>query len=113
MATVKDRIQVHNTYTVRFASIEDSESAFSKAAINPASAYAELWSVSTQQFIALGSLGPNSVGSAATIEDNIITFTVPKTATTVFGDYKLFVTAVYADGEEVTEMVPFKIMARS
>jgi hypothetical protein len=111
---IKDRIYAGNTFALAYESLEpSSDGGFIETPMPPVSAYAEMWDVQNQEFIDLGVVGPNGVGAACTVEGNVISFTVPTSATGEAGDFRLFTTAVYADGQEVTEVHEFKIKARA
>jgi hypothetical protein len=113
MAIVKDKIIVSNTYSIAYNSVEPTSDGLGWVALNPVSAYAELWDVQNQAFIELGALGSSGKGIAATVTTNVVSYTLPSNKTTVAGDYKLFITAVYADDQEITEVRAFKILGKT
>lgn len=110
MAVKKDRIIVGNTYSVAYECVEPpADGVGDDLPLTPTSAYVELWSVETEQYIPLGTVGPNGVGAAATVVGNIVSYTVPSTKTTVAGDYKLYVTAIFSGSRVVTELRDFRV----
>lgn len=113
MATQKDKIIVGNSYSVAYECLEPSVDELSTTALNPSSGYAELWDVQNGAFISLGTLGTNGVGASVTIVDNIASYTVLGTKTTVAGDYKLYVTLFFSGSRTVTEVRPLKVIGIS
>lgn len=111
MPTVKDKIVIGSTYAVRYecllpADDTDSPFAFQRSAKNPSTATADLWDVQEQEYIPLG---PGSARSAtATIQGNVVTYTLPAHEVTQPGDYKLIITVNFPDGQTVRDIRPFK-----
>lgn len=112
MATTKDKIIVGATYSVAYECYEPSDSAnsFTRTPLNPTSGTVKMLDVQTQQFVQLGATTDED---DATIDGNVISYTVPSSKTQTEGDYKLFTTAVFADGQIVTESRAFKILPMS
>lgn len=117
MATIKEVVLLGSTFSAGFRSVlgnADIESNnYDDTPLNPDSAFAELWDVTAQAFVNLGSLGPSGRGAAAAIDGNTITYTIPKTAVTTAGDYVLIVTAQYSSPtREVSQRRPLKYKER-
>lgn len=111
MPTIKDKIVIGSTYAVRYecllpADDSDSPFAFQRAAKHPSSATAELWDVQEQEYIPLGAA--NAQAAAATVQGNVVSYTLPAHEITVAGDYKLIITVNFPDGQIVRDIRPFK-----
>ena len=83
---------------------------FTKSEYIPDSAYVQVWNVTAQAFLELD--GPDSDRAEADVDDNIISFLLESQFTQQTGSYKMFVTAVYPDGQEVTQMQTIKVSPR-
>lgn len=117
MPTIKDRVYVGNTYAVAFDCYEPQQTTnqtqlySGKTPKNPDSAFAQLWDVQNQEFI---EIGPNAATTdSCVIQGNTVYYTVASTALAVAGDYKIFVTIAFPDGQVVTESRTVKVQARS
>lgn len=113
MPTIKDKIVLGSTYSVKYECLEppDDESnpfAYQRAAKNPSSATADLWNVQTQSYIPLGAAGAQS--ATATISGNVVSYTLPAYEITEAGDYKLVITVNFSDGQIVRDIRPFKVV---
>src|SRR6478735_41912 len=104
-----DKITIYtgDTLKVQYESLQadptDANSyGFTKSVALPDSARAQVWDVTRQDFLEIGGTGIDF--AAADVEDNIITYLLDGEFTTDEGSYKIFITAVYPDGQEVTEM---------
>lgn len=106
---LKDEIiYVGNTYSLAYLSQLPDGTPF-----NPSNAYAELVEYASQEFIEIGMLGNNGSGAACKIEGNQISFTLSASHTQNPMRYKLFVTAVYNDGQTVSNFVHLRVKAKS
>lgn len=116
MPTIKDRVYVGNTYAVAFDCYEPQQTTNtnamyqSKTAKNPTSAIAELWDVQNQAFIQLGA---STNSDTCVVQANTVYYTVAANKLAIAGDYKLFVTITFPDGQVVTESRTLKVQSRS
>lgn len=113
MPTIKDKIVLGSTYSVKYECLEppDDDSqpfAYQRTAKNPTSATAELWNVQTQTYTPLGTNGAQA--TAAVIAGNVVSYTLPAYEITEAGDYKLLITVNFADGQIVRDVRPFKVV---
>jgi hypothetical protein len=113
-----DKITIYtgDTLKVQYESLQadptDANSyGFTKTEALPDSARAQVWDVTRQEFLEIGGVG--TTFAPADVEDHIITYLLEGDFTVQEGSYKIFITAVYPDGQEVTEMRAFKIAPRS
>jgi hypothetical protein len=111
MPTVKDKIVIGSTYAVRYECLLPADDAttpfaFQRGQKNPDSATAELWDVQEQDYVPLGPA--NAQSAAATVNGNIVTYTLPASRITEPGDYKLVITVNFPDGQIVRDIRPFK-----
>lgn len=114
MPTVKDKIVIGSTYSVKYECLEPSDDAanpfsYTKTPKNPTSATADLWNVTTQSYVPLGPA--NAQSAPAQITGNVVTYTLPAYEVTEEGDYKLVITVNFADGQIVRDIRPFKAIA--
>lgn len=111
MPVVKDRIYIGDTYPVAYECYEPQTNGtqYSRTPKNPVSVTARLWSVQEQAFVRLGVATDDASGF---VDQNVAEYTVPSSKTGTAGDYKLFVTITFDDGQVVTEIRQFKIQAR-
>lgn len=113
MPTIKDRIVLGSTYSVKYECLEpasDTEQpfAFQRNKKNPTSATAKLWDVQTQSYIPLGTAG--ALPANATVTGNVVTYTLPAYEIETAGDYKLVISVTFPDGQVVTDIRPFKVV---
>ena len=105
-----------DTLKVQYESLqadpEDADSYnFNKTIAEVDSAFAQVWDVTNQAFLPIG--GEDVFEAAADVDMNIVTYTLPGTFTVTSGSYKIFITAVYPDGQKVTDMRSFKVSPRT
>lgn len=111
----KDAIRVGDTYAASFECLaptsEDPNSfQFWKEAVNPTDTEVQLWSVTEQEYLLIG---PGDTDTdTATVTDNIVSYLVAGEHTQVTGDYKLYITAIFSDGQRVTEEYLYKVRAK-
>lgn len=113
MPTIKDKIVIGSTYSVKYECLlpaDDTENpfAFQRSPKNPTSAAAKLWDVQTQAYIPLGAAGAQE--TAATVDGNTVAYTLPAYEITQAGDYKLVIAVTFPDGQVVTDIRPFKVV---
>lgn len=113
MPTVKDRIVIGSTYSVKYECllpVDDTENpfAFQRSPKNPTAATAELWDVQIQEYIPLGPAGAQA--TTATVSGNTVSYTLPSYEITEPGDYKLLITVTFSDGQIVRDVRPFKVV---
>lgn len=113
-----DKITIYtgDTLKVQYESLQaDAVDAnnygFTKSPAFPDSARAQVWDVTRQSFLEIGGTGIDF--DDADVDNNIITYLLDGMFTAEEGSYKIFITAIYPDGQEVTEMRAFKIAPRS
>lgn len=116
MPTIKDKIVIGSTYSVKYECLEPGDDAHQPWAAgrtpkNPTSATADLWDVGNQTYIPLGTAGAQSAN--AQISGNIVSYTLPAYEITEEGDYKLIISVTFADGQIVRDIRPFKVVAIS
>lgn len=116
MPTIKDKIVLGSTYSVKYECLEpgdDTENPWASARTpkTPTGAIAELWDVGNQRYIPLGA----SLAQAtdAQVIGNVVSYTLPSYEITAEGDYKLIITVTFADGQIVRDVRPFKVVAIS
>lgn len=113
MPTIKDKIVIGSTYSVKYECLlpaDDAEHpfAFQRSPKDPTSAVAKLWDVQTQAYIPLGAAGADA--TAATVTGNTVAYTLPAHEITQAGDYKLVISVTFPDGQVVTDIRPFKVL---
>lgn len=118
-----DKITIYtgDTLKVQYESLQadtiDANSyGFTKSPALPDSARAQVWDVTRQEFLPIGGLDVDDEPidfDEADVDENIITYLLSGDFTEDEGSYKIFITAFYPDGQEVTEMRAFKIAPRS
>lgn len=109
----KSHILTGDTFAVSFEALEpvaedENSFAFARTPINPTSAVAKLWSVNDQAYLSIGSTG-DLTEAAANVSANIVSYTVSGTHTTTAGDYKLFISVTFPDGQIVSEVRQFRV----
>jgi len=113
MPTIKDKIVLGSTYSVKYECLEPPDDdtnpfAYQRAPKNPTSATAELWNVQTQAYVPLGASGAQA--TAASIAGNVVSYTLPADEIVEAGDYKLCISVHFADGQIVRDVRPFKVV---
>jgi hypothetical protein len=112
----KERIFTGDTYAVAFECLEPQAEGvntfeFGRAPITPTDTEVTLWDVQSQALVNIGPGGTDT--DTATITDNQVSYLLDGSFTQTVGDYKMFVTAIFADGQRVTEKYQFKVQART
>jgi len=115
MAVTKDRIRIGDSYFLSLvASIRDRNSRnVNKTPIEPILATVQLWSVTEQEYVAIGTNG--AFEDEATVIGNKIEYIIDGTHFAVNGDYKAFVTAdfdVNGQMHTVTATKSFRVMGK-
>lgn len=116
MPTIKDKIVIGSTYSVKYECLEPGSDvhnpwASGRTPKNPTSATVDLWDVGNQVYVPLGTAGAQS--TTAQIDGNIVSYTLPSYEVTAEGDYKLIISVTFADGQIVRDIRPFKVTAIS
>ena len=109
----KTIIWVGNTFPVEFECLEpvaedENSFTFAYSAIFPSSAYVELWSVNDQALVNI-SAGADPTQDPADIDGNVVSYILDGAYTQTSGDYKLFTTVIFPDGQEVCEVRQFRV----
>jgi hypothetical protein len=76
--------------------------------VEPASATARLYDRSEGEFMDLGGVG--DITADATVDGAVIRYTVPSAFTQTPGDYVLYITAQFSDGNTLTEERRIKVL---
>ncbi len=84
---------------------------FEKVPALPDSAFAQVWDITSQAYLELGGVGIDQ--AEADVDQHKVSFTLDEAFTQNSGSYKIYITAVYPDGQKVTEMRAFKVSPRS
>lgn len=116
MPTIKDKIMLGSTYSVKYECLEpgddtDNPWASARTPKNPTAVAVDLWDVGNQAYIPLGTAGAQS--TTGQIDGNVVSYTLPAYEIMAEGDYKLIIKVTFADGQIAVDVRPFKVVAIS
>lgn len=116
MPTVKEKIVIGSTFSVKYECLEpgdetDNPWASARTPKPPTAATAELFDVGNQVYIPLGTAGAQAVD--AQVDGNVVSYTLPAYEITAEGDYKLIISVTFPDGQIARDIRPFKVTAIS
>lgn len=125
MATVdKDRILVGDTYLVKYSCWKrrnargyrtandlavGPDSTAARDAYAPLMAEVQLWSVRDQLFVPLDGTNTTAVAS---IDANVASYLITEDHFAVDGDFKVFMTCTFPDGQVITQARSFQVKQR-
>lgn len=109
----KITIRVGDTYTLKVQALgpKSAVNIRDRQLVDIDSATVQVWDVVNQAFLELG--GAGVLQDSATITDNIAEYTLGTTFTQTPGDFKMYLTAAFADGKKVTYVKKLKVLAKT